>query len=178
MDFLQDSNIWIYLIIFFGKILEVTVSTLRMVLINRGEKIKGSIIAVFDITIWLFVTGTVLEGFQEDLLRVVVFALAFAVGNYLGIWLEEKLAFGMCSIQIIVAEGEQSKQLAEILRNNNFAVTIAEGRGKDGLREIMYLHLTRKRIPQAVKIVKNCIENAVIVVNDVKTVRGGYIRKF
>jgi len=148
-----------------------------LVLINRGEKIKGSIIAIFDIIIWLFITGTVLEGFQEDIIRVIVFALAFAVGNYLGSWLEEKLAFGMCSIQIIVGKGEKSQELATVLRENSFAVTILEGTGKDGLREIMYLHLTRKRIPNAVNIIKSHIENAVIVINDVKNIRGGYIRK-
>ncbi|MBH1942339.1 DUF2179 domain-containing protein [Mobilitalea sibirica] len=177
MDFLSESNVLIYFFIFFGKILEVTISTLRLVLINRGEKIKGSIIAVFDIIIWLFITGTVLEGFQDDILRVIVFALAFAVGNYMGSWLEEKLAFGMCSIQVIVSDGEKSAGLAGILRENNFAVTILEGKGKDGPRQIMYLHLTRKRIPQAIEIIKSRIENAVIVVNDVKAVRGGFIKK-
>ncbi|HHU73667.1 MAG TPA: DUF2179 domain-containing protein [Clostridiales bacterium] len=177
MDFLTDNNILIYFVIFFGKILEVTISTLRLVLINRGEKIKGAIIAVFDILIWLFVTGTVLEGFQEDLIRVVVFAIAFAIGNYLGSALEEKLAFGMCSLQVIVPEDEHSKELANKLRVEKFAVTILEGKGKDGLREIMYLHLNRKRIPEAVDIIKSNIEKAVIVVNDVRTVRGGFIKK-
>lgn len=177
MDDILNSNILIYFFIFFGKILEVTVSTLRLVLINRGEKIKGTIIAFFDIIIWLFITGTVLQGFQEDFMRVVVFALAFAIGNYLGSTLEEKLAFGLCSIQLIVPEGKQSDELVEELRENGFAVTIIEGKGKDGYREIMYLHLTRKRIPDAVRIIKTYVENAVIVINDVKSVRGGYIRK-
>ena len=72
MDFLLTDGIWIYLFIFFGKILEVSLSILRLVLVNRGEKLKGSIIAIFDITLWILITGTVLQGFQEDILKVIV----------------------------------------------------------------------------------------------------------
>jgi uncharacterized protein YebE (UPF0316 family) len=56
MSFLDNIGVWIYFIIFFGKILEVTVSTLRMVLINRGERIKGAILAFFDVLLWLVIT--------------------------------------------------------------------------------------------------------------------------
>jgi len=177
MDFLAKGSIGLYLFIFFGKILEVTVSTVRVVLINRGEKEKGAIIAFFEILLWLFITGTVLAGFQEDIIRVIVFALAFAIGNYLGSWLEGKLAFGLCSIQVIVSNNDQSRELIDILRANDFAVTLLRGQGKDGERDLMLLHLLRKRIPKAVEIVKSHLGNAVIIVNDVKTLHGGYIKK-
>ena len=95
----------------------------------------------------------------------------------MGAWLDEKLAFGTSSIQVIVPEGEESTKLAEILRENKYAVTILEGQGKDGLRNIMYLHLSRKRIPKAAEIIKSVVEDAVIIVNDVKSVRGGYFMK-
>ena len=177
MDFLLTDGIWIYLFIFFGKILEVSLSTLRIVLVNRGEKLKGSIIALFDITLWILITGTVLQGFQEDIFKVIVFAVAYSIGNYMGAWLDEKLAFGTSSIQVIVPEGEKSCELAETLRENKYAVTIVEGKGKDGLRNVMYLHLSRKRIPKAVEIIKSVVEDAVIIVNDVKSTRGAYFMK-
>lgn len=177
MNVLQDLGIWIYFIIFFGKILEVTVATLRMVLINRGERIKGAFIAFFDILLWLIITGTVLEGFKEDPLRMVVFALAFAVGNYLGSWLENKLAFGLASIQIIVPESPKSKQLADVLRDSHFAVTVVKGTGRNGNRELLILHLRRKRISEAIKVINQTFPGAVIAVNDSKGIRGGYISR-
>ena len=102
MDFLTQPSIWVYLFIFFGKIVEVAVSTVRLVLINRGERIKGSITGFFEVTLWLIVTGTVLAGFQNDIWRCLVFALAFSLGNYVGSWIESKLAFGLCYKQVIV----------------------------------------------------------------------------
>ncbi len=177
MDFFTTPSIWLYLFVFFGKIVEVTVATVRLVLINRGERFMGSIIAIFEITIWLVVTGTVLADFQHDLLKCLVFALAFACGNYLGSWLEGKLALGLASIQVIASGGDETNRLIEELRGNNFAVTVVEGEGKDGNREILILHLKRKRIPGALKIVKQRLGDAVITVNDVRVVSGGYIKK-
>ena len=177
MEIFQMSGIWIYLFIFFGKIIEVSVSTIRLVLINRGERVKGSIIAVLEMLLWLVVTGTVLKGFQEDIIRVFIFAVAFAVGNYVGSWMEDKLAFGLCSIQVIIPESSACNELLDRLRENNFAVTVIKGKGKDGNRDILSLHVKRKRIPKAVQIIKSTMDNAVIVVNDTKFVHGGFIKK-
>ena len=177
MDFLQNLGIWIYFVIFFGKILEVTVSTIRMVLINRGERVKGTIVAFFDSLLWLLITGTVLQGFQEDPLRMVVFALAFAVGNYMGSWFEDKLAFGLSSVQVIVPESPESEDLANSLRKENFAVTVMKGTGRNGNRDLLLLHLKRKRIAQAVSLINTKLPGAVIVVNDSKIISGGYISR-
>lgn len=176
MDFLDNLGIGIYFVIFFGKILEVTFATLRNVLINRGERKIGSFIAFFEVLIWIFITGTVLTGFQDDILRVIVFAIAFSLGNYLGSWLEGKLAFGLCSIQVIVPDNEQSHDLIDTLREANFAVTIIKGEGKDGVRDLIVLHLLRKRIPKATEIIQNSLQNAVIIINDVKSLKGGYVK--
>lgn len=182
MDFLLQPSIWVYLLIFFGKIIEVAVATVRMVLINRGEKVKGSIIAFLEVLIWLMVTGTVLVGFREDIIRCFVFAAAFALGNYVGSWVESKLAFGLCSIQVIVSQdnvvyGNDAQNLANLLRSQDFAVTMLEGEGKMGKRDILMLHLRRKRIPKAVDIIKKNLKSAMITVNDVKILGGGYIKK-
>ncbi len=176
-NFLAKPSVWVYIFVFVGKIIEVTIATVRLVLINRGERLMGSVTAFFEIILWLIVTGTVLVGFQQDLLRCIVFALAFSCGNYLGSWLEGKLAFGLSSIQVIVPSCEEADKLVEELRGCNFAVTVMEGEGKDGKREVLVLHLKRKRIPAALSIIKSKLKEAVITVNDVRAVSGGYIKK-
>lgn len=177
MDFLTQPSVWVYIFIFVGKIAEVAVSTVRLVLINRGERLKGSIIGFFEVTLWLIVTGTVLAGFQNDIWRCLVFALAFALGNYAGSWIESKLAFGLCSIQVIVPKDEDTDKLVAELRENGFGVTMMEGEGKTGRREILMLHMKRKRIPAAINLVKSQLCNAVITVNDIKVISGGFIKK-
>ena len=172
-----EGSVWIYFVIFFGKIIEVSISTLRIVLINRGERVKGSFVAVFEMLLWLTITGTVLTGFQKDIFRGLVFSLAFACGNYAGSWVEEKLAFGMASIQVILPDSDASRGLTELLRENDFAVTVIKGKGRDLDREILFLHTKRRRIPRAVELINQKLQGAVIVINDARTVKGGYIKK-
>lgn len=176
-DFITKPSVWLYLFVFFGKIIEVAVATVRIVLINRGERVKGSVTGFFEVSLWLVVTGTVLVGFQDDLLRCLVFAVAFALGNYVGSWIEGKLAFGLSSIQVIVSKDCESSELVEELRSRGFAVTLLEGEGKTGRREILLLHLKRKSIPAAVSLIKQRLCNAVITVNDIRTINGGFIKK-
>lgn len=177
MEFLDNLGVGIYFLIFFGKILEVTVATVRNVLINRGERKIGSIIAFFEILLWLMITGTVLSGFQEDFLRVIVFAFAFAIGNYMGSWLESKIAIGYCSIQIIVKSGHQSELLVQELRDHNYAATVIRGSGKDGERDMLILHMLRKKMPKALNLVKDHLDTAFVIVNDARPINGGYLKK-
>ncbi len=177
MDFFTSDSAWVYLAIFVGKNIEVTFATLRIVLINRGERLKGSFVAFFEVLLWLLVTGSVLVGL-DDWLRILVFALAFASGNYLGSWLEAKLAFGLCSIQVIAPRSKASEALVTNLRDHDFAVTVVAGEGKMNKRSVMLLHLKRRRIPEAVGLVKSSgINNLMITINDTKVIRGGYIKK-
>ena len=177
MDFFTSDSAWVYLAIFVGKNIEVTFATLRIVLINRGERLKGSFVAFFEVLLWLLVTGSVLVGL-DDWLRILVFALAFASGNYLGSWLEAKLAFGLCSIQVIAPRSKASEALVANLRDHDFAVTVVAGEGKMNKRSVMLLHLKRRRIPEAVGLVKSSgINNLMITINDTKVIRGGYIKK-
>jgi uncharacterized protein YebE (UPF0316 family) len=177
MDFLLGSSIWVYLFIFFGKILEVSVATTRSMLINRGERVKGSLLAILEITLWIMVTGTVLAGFTKDIIKIVIFVAAFALGNYFGSWLESKLAFGMTSIQVVVPEEICWEDMVSALREKGFGVTVLSGEGKDGERKILMMHLRRKRIPQAVRLVRSFSKDVFITMNNTKVVCGGHLTK-
>ena len=83
-QFLATGTIWVYLVIFLGKIVEVSLGTLRIVLINRGERLIGSLIALIEISLWLIIAGNVLTNYQSDPLKMVAYALAYAMGNYVG----------------------------------------------------------------------------------------------
>jgi uncharacterized protein YebE (UPF0316 family) len=69
----------------------------------------------------------------------------------------------------------ESLSLAKTLRNKGFAVTVMHGKGKLGLRDILMLHLKRRRINEAVKTIKKQMPNAVIIINDIRSMTGGYL---
>ena len=178
MDFLQSlSGLPLYLIIFFAKIVEVTLMTLRIVFINKGEKALGAVIAFVEVFIWLIVVSAVLTNITEDPIKILVYCTSFALGNYLGVIIEGKLAVGLSSLQAIVPD-EDGEKIADLLRNNDFGVTIIEGKGIEGYKkDVLIVMLKRKRIKEAIKIINSQIPDALITINDVKNLRGGYIKK-
>lgn len=175
VEFLQGNSIWVYFIIFFGKISEVTCATLRIVFINKGEKTKGAMIGFIEVLLWVFITGTVLAGFTEAPIKALVFALAFSLGNYLGGWLEEKIALGLSTIQVIATDDDS--KLIEVLRANGLGVTVISAEGKSGPKKILEMHLKRSRVPATVKLINKNIGTCVIKVSEVKMLKGGYISK-
>jgi uncharacterized protein YebE (UPF0316 family) len=174
-EFLTGNSVWLYILIFFGKILEVTAATLRIVLINRGERAKGAAVALLEVSLWLFVTGTVLADFQNSPIKIVVFCVAFAIGCFMGSWLEDKIAVGLSTIEVIT--DEEPSVLLAALRANNLAVTTIDAEGKDGPRKILEIHLKRSRVRATVGLINSNISRCMISVRDVKVINGGYIKK-
>ncbi len=175
--FSQTQSIWVYVFIFMGKLLEVTTSTLRIVLINRGIRALGSVLAVLEITMWVIITSTVLSGFQSDPLKIVVYAAAFGMGNFLGSWLDEKLAFGLSSIQVVVPDATSAHNLCNELREKGYGITTLDVHGIEGqTRYMLLLMIRRKYLNEALKLITNASCNAVITVSDVKVQKGGYLR--
>jgi uncharacterized protein YebE (UPF0316 family) len=173
---LNDYGILSYFIIFFAKIIEVSISTIRIMFVAKGERVKASIIAFFEILIWIVIVSSVLSNLSEDPLKALVYAAAFSIGNYLGVYIEAKLALGLSSIQVITQEGTGS-ELAKLLRDHNLGVTVIKGEGKETAKEILLIHLKRKRIKESIDLINSQLDNAVIIINEVKAVRGGYLKK-
>jgi len=175
--FAMGSTIWVYLFIFFGKILEVSFGTLRIVLINRGERTIGSMIAILEITLWLIVASSVLIGFKTDFVKGIVYALAFACGNYIGSWLDELLAFGLSSMQVVLPDMASAREAEACLREKGFGITTLDVHGRDDDRSMLIMTMQRKRLPQAIAILEAHCNGAVVTVSDIKTQRGGYLER-
>ncbi|CRZ33528.1 uncharacterized protein YebE (UPF0316 family) [Herbinix hemicellulosilytica] len=178
MNFLIKLNgPLLYLIIFVAKTVEIAISTIRLVFVNKGERVKGAILGFIEIMIWLLVVSSVLNNIAEDPLKIVAYAAGYSFGVYMGVSIESKVAIGLASIQVIV-DSKAGAALAERLRDNEFGVTILEGKGKDNsIKTLLFIQLKRKKIPYAIKLIKETNPNAYISINDVKSTFGGFIKK-
>ncbi len=175
--FLNSGSLWVYVLIFAGKVMEVSMGTLRIVLINRGERLKGSIIAFVEIIFWLVIASSVLEGWKEDVYKGLTYALAYAAGNYAGSWMDEWLAFGLSSLQIVVPTLEETKKLSIYLQSQGYGVTSIDVKGRNAEDHYMLLMMIKRKNLKAVMTqIQQYCPAAMITVSDVKAVRGGYMR--
>jgi uncharacterized protein YebE (UPF0316 family) len=170
------TGILLYTLIFLGKMVEVTFDTLRIVFIGKGRRIYGALCGLVTVTIWVMLINSVLSGIVEDPLKAVIYCIAYASGIFFGSQLEQWLAIGFTSIQIVLAD-QEGKQLGERLRSQGFGVTILFGQSVDGARRaILLVQLRRRRVLEATRLVNKAYPNAVISVSDVRSMRGGFIR--
>ena len=133
----------------------------------------GAAIGFFEVIIWVTLAATVLTNISEDPIKVIVYAAGFAIGNYTGSSLESYLAIGTTNIQAIVHK-EHGKNLCIALRETGLALTSVDAFGMTDEKEILYIHVSRKKVPQTVKLIKEFQNNVVITINDIKPVYGGY----
>lgn len=164
---------WIYLVIVLAKIVEVSLATIRIVLITKGERKIGAFIAFFEVSLWLVLVSTVLDNIMADPFKIVAYAFGFSAGNYLGSFLEEKIGIGLAEIQIIVKE-EHGRGLVDFIRSKGYAVTVMHGEGKNFPRTILLMYVPRKKIKSIVAMIQAEQENSVITISDRKPIYGGY----
>lgn len=162
-----------YILILFVKIIEVTLGTTRIVFITKGERIKGAIIGFFEVLIWVMLISTVLKDLSDDPIKVLIYATGFALGNFVGSIVEEKIGVGTTRVEMIV-KSKDGDDLAKSIRSHGFAVTVLHGEGMHHDRSVLISHIKRKRSQEFVEIVKGYQSNVVITVNEIKAVYGGY----
>ena len=64
-------NFMFYILILFAKIVEVSLMTLRIVFITKGERKLGAIVAFVEVTLWLFIVTFVLNDLMADPFKAV-----------------------------------------------------------------------------------------------------------
>ena len=166
-------NILLYLVILIVKIIEVSIGTIRIVLITRGERVFGACLGFIEVVIWIVLVSTVLNDVTGDPIKVVVYAVGFALGNYVGSVVEEKLGIGNIRIEAIVREIDGG-DLADKIRKKGYAVTVLDGKGMNYDRNVLLMNIKRKDYVNVVNMIKAVQENVVITINDIKPIYGGH----
>lgn len=163
----------IYIVIMLAKVIEVTLATVRIVLITKGERKVGSIIAFFEVVLWLLLMNSVLQDIMADPMRIVGYSLGFSIGNYLGSLLEERIGIGLSEMQVIVdaAEGDQ---LAHIIREKGYGVTTVDAEGRISKRKILIMYLPRNKVKSITKDIHEVAGTSVITVAEKKAISGGF----
>lgn len=166
-----DSNWFIYGLlpglIFISRVTDVTLDTLRIVFISRGNKVVAPILGFFEILIWLVAITRIMENL-DNVTTYFAYALGFAVGNYVGLLVEEKLAMGTQLIQIITAT--DASLLIEKLREKGFGATAIDAVGKNGAVHVIFVIARRKIIHQVIGIINHFNPKAFYSIEDVRSV--------
>ncbi|HHW03252.1 MAG TPA: DUF2179 domain-containing protein [Thermoanaerobacterales bacterium] len=161
-----------YLFIFCARVVDVSLATIRTLMIVRGNRLQAAMIGFFEVIVYITALNRVVGGLNNPA-NLMAYALGFATGNYVGSFIEEKLAIGLITVQIIT----RNSAMVESIRQKGFGVTVLEGMGKEGSRQVLMVSLSRKALPFLLELIEQEDKSAFVTVMDTKVTRGGYFKQ-
>ncbi len=156
-------------LIFLARICDVTIDTIRVIYLNRGMKYVAPVLGFFEIIIWLLAIGQIMMNLTSPI-HYIAYAAGFAVGNFVGIIVEEMLSVGTVLVRVITKRDPQA--LIEHLRMSGHTTTSHEACGESGPSRIVFTVAKRKEVGSIVAIIKEHNPNAFYTVEDVKYASG------
>jgi uncharacterized protein YebE (UPF0316 family) len=160
-------------LIFLLRVLDMSLDTLRVLVVMRGRKGIAWVLGFFQALIFVLAISSVLKNLDNPL-NIIGYAAGFATGNVVGMWIEERLAIG--HIHLSVVSSRFGAAIAERMRADGFAVTEIPARGKDGMVTLLNISVLRKNVSQVHGLVNQVDPSAFITAEDVRPVRRGFWR--
>ena len=161
------------LMIFFARIADVSIGTIRIIFVSKGEKYLAPLLGFFEVLIWILVMAKIMQNLDRWYYYL-FYAAGFATGNYIGILLEEKLAVGYAALRVITKK--PADELIATLRSGNYGTTVVDADGSSGQVNIIYTILKRSELPELIELINQYNPKAFYTVEDVKAVNEGIQR--
>jgi uncharacterized protein YebE (UPF0316 family) len=139
------------IVIFCCRIIDVSLGTLRTIIIVQGRKWMAFWLGFFEVILWLIVISAVLQRIQATPVLGIFYALGFATGNMVGIELENWLALGHIILRVISKEHFQ--KIATQLRGKGFSVTIFHGEGNHDSVAELYIVCRRRDLKTILRMI-------------------------
>jgi uncharacterized protein YebE (UPF0316 family) len=144
-------DLFLELLLIIGlRVIDVSLGTIRIILLTRGSRWRSSGIGFVEVLIWVFAVALVVQDL-EDPVKMLAYATGFALGTLLGVTLERWLAIGTVLVQIVAPVDSPSS--AGALRERGYLVTDLNGEGRDGGVRINVAVLPRRNLRSALEIV-------------------------
>lgn len=164
--------LWVILplLIFFSRAVDVSLGTIRIIFVSKGQRFLASLLGFFEILVWIIAITKIMQNIT-NFFYYIVYAGGFAAGIYFGMIIEERLALGLLSIHVFTAK--DANELLKRLRDKNYGVTSRIAHGETGKIDELFIVVDRKNLAQVLGILREYDVDAFISVEDVKLVKGG-----
>lgn len=157
-------------VIFFGRICDVTLGTLRIIFVSKGERTKAPLVGFFEVFIWIVIISQIISR-ANDLISYIAYAGGYAAGNYVGIWVENKIAFGFQIFRIYTQN--RGQELTKLLNKNGFGSTYIKGEGAISQVDITETVVSRKSTDKIIKILHEFDPEVFYYIEDIRSKKKG-----
>lgn len=167
---------WVILpaLIFCMRVCDVSISTVRIILVMRGKRKHAAVLGFFEVLVWLLAITLIIQNLK-NLACYLGYAGGYATGVYVGMHIENKMAIGMQIVRIITRR--DASQLLAHLKSEGYGVTSLDGEGAAGPVKIIFTIIKRKDIEHLFDSIRRFNPQAVVSVEDVRFAEQALLRK-
>ena len=159
-----------------ARIIDVSIGTIRTVLVVRGNRIVGSILAFFEVLIWFFAAREALNT-VNSLLVPLFYAGGYATGTYVGTYFSNNYLDELISLQVI-SINKKALQIIKMVRDAGFGVSVINlNNTQDKIsKKLLIIQLNKRKLKALTSIIRRVDSNAFVVINETKYVQKGVLK--
>lgn len=167
---------WIILpvMIFFARIIDVSLGTVRIILVSKGYRLSAPLIGFLEVFIWITVISQLFSDAHHPIYYI-AYAGGFAAGNYVGMFIADKMYLGDVMVRVITKIPATS--LIECLRSLGYNITSIPAQGSTGEVHLIFTVIPRKQLKTILAKIKEYNPNAFYTVEEVRFVSEGEFSK-
>lgn len=157
------------LLICMARIVDVTIGTLRIIFVAKGMKYVAPVLGFFEVIIWLLAIGQIMQNLS-NFVNYIAYGLGFALGNFVGIYIEGKLSLGYVLLRVITRKS--AHKLKEYFIRSGFRFTLIDALSDEGPVNIIFVALRRNKVPEVIENIKRYNPKAFYTIEDLRLVSG------
>lgn len=163
------------LLIFLGRIVDVSLGSIRIILLGKGKSFVAFCTSFIEILVWFIISKDALSS-KFNIWVLLSYSFGFAAGTFIGSKLAERFIKGTFGIQIITSN--KNNEVILKLRNEGYAVSVIDVKGMDENRDkyMLFIEINKNKFNEIRELVRNIDRKAFIVVNDTRYVQNGYFK--
>ena len=160
------------LLIFLARVADVSIGTIRLIFIARGLKYLAPVVGFFEVLIWLLAIGQIMKNLSNPACYI-AYAGGFAMGNFVGMWIAEKLSLGVVLIRVVTKK--DATELVEYLKSADYGVTSVDGHGTTGQVKVIFTIVPRREVKKVVDLINKFNPKAFYTIEEVGFMEKGVL---
>jgi uncharacterized protein YebE (UPF0316 family) len=158
------SYVLLPLLIFLARIGDVSINTIRIIYVLGGRKGTATLLGFFESFIWLMAISQIFEHL-DNWICYVAYPAGFASGIFVGMIIEERIAYGKVIVRIITRK--EIHHLITYLNRKSLRYTHVNAQGPDGHENLVFTVLEREALENLLNELKQILPTAFYTVEKV-----------
>ena len=150
------SYVLLPFLIFLARAADVTLATVKLMFIVNNAKRLAMVLGFFEALITILALSRIMQD-ASNLVAYVMYAAGFAAGTYLGMRIEEKLAYGSVVVRII---GKQIPDaLLDYLSENQYNYSKVDASDSSGNTQVLFTVCKRRKVRVLLQVLEQTAPN-------------------